>query len=188
MRVKWGGMRQRWPLFSHLIPLSLFLRSTVLLEPFFSSNHQSIFELHPITMCSLAASQPLTHDATPVVDELKVKLNGYPSDLQTLKAPLPNPSLQVTADHNLKRVDAPVYAPKSGEVLLHIKATGICGWDKELSVARDIDRWLFGQFWCSFLENRMYRFPCIWGWLYHWTWGRWCCDSCWWGCYRSQTW
>ncbi|KNA96789.1 alcohol dehydrogenase [Fusarium oxysporum f. sp. lycopersici 4287] len=80
-------------------------------------------------MCSLAASQPLTHDATPVVDELKVKLNGYPSDLQTLKAPLPNPSLQVTADHNLKRVDAPVYAPKSGEVLLHIKATGICGSD-----------------------------------------------------------
>ncbi|EXM08450.1 chaperonin 10-like protein [Fusarium oxysporum II5] len=129
MRVKWGGIRQRWPLFSHLVPLSLFLRSTVLLEPFFSSNHQSIFELHPITMCSLAASQPLTLDATPVVDELKVKLNGYPSDPQTLKAPLPNPSLQVTADHNLKRVDAPVYAPKSGEVLLHIKATGICGSD-----------------------------------------------------------
>lgn len=78
-------------------------------------------------MCSLTASQPLTHDVAPIVDELKVMLNGYSSDTQTLKAPLPNPSLQVTADHNLKRVDAPVYAPKPGEVLVHIKATGICG-------------------------------------------------------------
>jgi len=41
---------------------------------------------------------------------------------------LPNPSLQVTADHRLKQVDAPVYAPKRGEVLLQIKATGICGY------------------------------------------------------------
>ncbi|KAH9860839.1 hypothetical protein IAQ61_010573 [Plenodomus lingam] len=47
----------------------------------------------------------------------------------TLKTPLPNPSLQVTADHNLKQVDAPVYAPAKGEVLLHIKATGVCGSD-----------------------------------------------------------
>ncbi|GAB1218283.1 hypothetical protein ATERTT37_007537 [Aspergillus terreus] len=46
-----------------------------------------------------------------------------------IKTPLPNPSLQVTADHKLKAVDAPVYAPKHGEVLLHIKATGICGSD-----------------------------------------------------------
>ncbi|KAE8148684.1 chaperonin 10-like protein [Aspergillus avenaceus] len=47
----------------------------------------------------------------------------------TLATPLPNPSLQVTADHNLKCVNAPVYAPKHGEVLLQIKATGICGSD-----------------------------------------------------------
>ncbi|KAJ5784231.1 uncharacterized protein N7503_009443 [Penicillium pulvis] len=40
-----------------------------------------------------------------------------------------NPSLQVTADHNLKSVDAPIYAPGRGEVLVHIKATGICGSD-----------------------------------------------------------
>lgn len=40
---------------------------------------------------------------------------------------LPNPSLQVTADHKLKVQDAPVYAPGRGEVLLHIKATGVCG-------------------------------------------------------------
>ncbi|KAL1994206.1 hypothetical protein VTN49DRAFT_2875 [Thermomyces lanuginosus] len=43
--------------------------------------------------------------------------------------PLPNPSLQVTADQQIKLVEAPVYKPKRGEVLLHIKATGICGSD-----------------------------------------------------------
>jgi hypothetical protein len=47
--------------------------------------------------------------------------------LTMLKAPLPNPSLQVTPDHQLKAVEAPVFAPKAGEVLLHIKATGVCG-------------------------------------------------------------
>lgn len=38
-----------------------------------------------------------------------------------------NPSLQVTADHKIKMVNAPIRRPKAGEVLLHIKATGICG-------------------------------------------------------------
>ena len=38
-----------------------------------------------------------------------------------------NPSLQVTADHRIKMVDAPMNRPGRGEVLLHIKATGICG-------------------------------------------------------------
>lgn len=46
-----------------------------------------------------------------------------------IKTPLPNPSLQVTADHKLKQEEAPVYAPAKGEVLLHIKATGVCGSD-----------------------------------------------------------
>lgn len=50
------------------------------------------------------------------------------SGKKTLSTPLPNPSLQVTADHNLKQEDAPVYAPGHGEVLLHIKATGVCGY------------------------------------------------------------
>ncbi|KAH7066140.1 sorbitol dehydrogenase-like protein [Paraphoma chrysanthemicola] len=48
---------------------------------------------------------------------------------QTISAPLPNPSLQVTADHRLKQQEAPVFAPGRGEVLLHIKATGVCGSD-----------------------------------------------------------
>lgn len=39
----------------------------------------------------------------------------------------PNPSLQVTADHKLKLVEAPILEPGPGEVLLHIKTTGICG-------------------------------------------------------------
>ncbi|KAH7406648.1 chaperonin 10-like protein [Phaeosphaeria sp. MPI-PUGE-AT-0046c] len=46
-----------------------------------------------------------------------------------LSTPLPNPSLMVTADHQLKQENAPVYPPARGEVLLHIKATGVCGSD-----------------------------------------------------------
>lgn len=46
-----------------------------------------------------------------------------------IETPLPNLALQVTADHRLKQVHAPVYAPQAGEVLLQIKATGICGSD-----------------------------------------------------------
>ncbi|KAH7034578.1 chaperonin 10-like protein [Microdochium trichocladiopsis] len=46
-----------------------------------------------------------------------------------LKPSHPNPSLQVTADHKLKLVDAPIHEPGPGEVLLHIKTTGICGSD-----------------------------------------------------------
>ncbi|KAJ9668653.1 hypothetical protein H2201_001295 [Coniosporium apollinis] len=58
------------------------------------------------------------------------KANGTePLANGTLRVPLSNPSLQTTADHQLKQVDAPVYAPKRGEVLLHIKATGVCGSD-----------------------------------------------------------
>lgn len=44
-----------------------------------------------------------------------------------ISTPLPNPSLQVTADHTLKQVEAPVYEPGIGEVLLHVKTTGVCG-------------------------------------------------------------
>jgi L-iditol 2-dehydrogenase len=40
-----------------------------------------------------------------------------------------NPSLQVTKDHTIKMVEAPVELPGPGEVLLHIKATGVCGSD-----------------------------------------------------------
>ncbi|KAI0002708.1 sorbitol dehydrogenase [Xylariaceae sp. FL0662B] len=43
-----------------------------------------------------------------------------------------NPSLQVTADHRLKLVDAPIHEPGPGEVTLQIKCTGICGSDMHL--------------------------------------------------------
>ncbi|KAK8080995.1 hypothetical protein PG997_008813 [Apiospora hydei] len=46
-----------------------------------------------------------------------------------IKTSHPNPSLQVTADHQIKMVEAPVEEPGPGQVLLHIKATGICGSD-----------------------------------------------------------
>lgn len=38
-----------------------------------------------------------------------------------------NPSLQVTADHTIKIAEAPIEEPGAGEVLLHIRTTGICG-------------------------------------------------------------
>ncbi|KAF2822582.1 sorbitol dehydrogenase-like protein [Ophiobolus disseminans] len=58
---------------------------------------------------------------------LPQSVNG--SSRQAFSTPLSNLSLQVTADHNLKLVEAPVYAPAKGEVLLHIKTTGVCGSD-----------------------------------------------------------
>ncbi|KAI1496995.1 alcohol dehydrogenase [Biscogniauxia marginata] len=55
------------------------------------------------------------------------KVNGHPGvKVQTSH---PNPSLQVTADHRVKIVEAPVLEPGHGQVLLHIKATGVCGSD-----------------------------------------------------------
>jgi hypothetical protein len=39
-----------------------------------------------------------------------------------------NPSLQVTKDHTLKMAAAPILQPGPKDVLLHIKATGICGY------------------------------------------------------------
>ena len=52
------------------------------------------------------------------------------SNTTSLPTTHPNPSLQVTADHNVLMKDAPVHAPGPGEVLLHIKATGICGYER----------------------------------------------------------
>jgi L-iditol 2-dehydrogenase len=52
-----------------------------------------------------------------------------PADVESIgNLPLSNPSLQVTPQHEIKLVEAPLKIPKHGEVLLHIKATGICGY------------------------------------------------------------
>ncbi|OJD35933.1 alcohol dehydrogenase [Diplodia corticola] len=40
-----------------------------------------------------------------------------------------NPSLKVTADHRIEMEEAPIPEPGPGEVLIHIKATGVCGSD-----------------------------------------------------------
>lgn len=38
-----------------------------------------------------------------------------------------NPALKATADHQISLNEAPIEEPGPGQVLLHIKATGICG-------------------------------------------------------------
>ncbi|KAK9312416.1 chaperonin 10-like protein [Lipomyces starkeyi] len=42
---------------------------------------------------------------------------------------LPNPALKVTADHKIRMEDSAILRPGKGEVLIHVKATGICGSD-----------------------------------------------------------
>lgn len=76
-------------------------------------------------MSPSAESLPIVDGPRPTAEDLKRQRSGN----EIIQAPHPNPSLQVTADHKLKSVEAPVYAPKSGEVLVHVKATGICGSD-----------------------------------------------------------
>ncbi len=61
-----------------------------------------------------------TNDHTNGHSETK-NVNG---DAQTFR----NPSLQVTPDHQLKLVDAPIEEPGPGQVTLQIKCSGICGW------------------------------------------------------------
>jgi L-iditol 2-dehydrogenase len=46
---------------------------------------------------------------------------------KVLRASHGNPSLVATADHKIKVVEAPIEEPGPGDVLLHVKATGICG-------------------------------------------------------------
>ncbi|KAI5462350.1 chaperonin 10-like protein [Mariannaea sp. PMI_226] len=71
---------------------------------------------------------PFVDGYTPTSEEIKRLADGKAAR-EVIGAPHPNPSLMVTADHNLKMIDAPVYAPKAGEVLVHVKTTGICGSD-----------------------------------------------------------
>ncbi|KAH3669231.1 hypothetical protein OGAPHI_001352 [Ogataea philodendri] len=50
---------------------------------------------------------------------------------------LPNPSLQTNEHHDLEMVEAKVGTPGPGEVVLHLRATGICG--------SDVHYWKHGQ-------------------------------------------
>ncbi|KAF2002079.1 hypothetical protein P154DRAFT_151065 [Amniculicola lignicola CBS 123094] len=44
-----------------------------------------------------------------------------------LTASHPNPSVEVTADHQLRQVEAPIHVSGVGEALIHSKCTGGCG-------------------------------------------------------------
>lgn len=55
-----------------------------------------------------------------------------PTDENEVEPLQSNPSLQVTADHQLKQVEAPIMIPGKGEALVHIKATGICGYARHI--------------------------------------------------------
>lgn len=76
-----------------------------------------------LILCAVLEMGDMIENQAPIVNG---HANGLPAPT-IIKAPLPNPSLQVTADHQLKTLEAPVYAPGPGDVLLHIKSTGICG-------------------------------------------------------------
>ena len=98
---------------------------------------QLLLSLRLSTRCSDCIVKALTQMAPSIVPDHPVPdlAPGFGASQRpakpiqgTLTAPFPNPSLQVTADHQLKQVEAPVLAPSRGEVLLHIKATGVCGW------------------------------------------------------------
>lgn len=80
-------------------------------------------------MSPAAVINPPAADTFPTKNSSQTA-NG--TERATIKTPLPNPSLLVTADHKLKQEEAPVYAPAKGEVLLHIKATGVCGYGTHL--------------------------------------------------------
>jgi hypothetical protein len=43
--------------------------------------------------------------------------------------PRKNPCLVVTADHTIRMDEAPIAEPGEGEVLIHVRTTGICGSD-----------------------------------------------------------
>ena len=71
-----------------------------------------------------------------IQDNLEVQVKSIPKNddrggehVFHVKSPkLTNPSLQVTAEKTIKLVEAPIRKPQFGEVLLHIKTTGICGY------------------------------------------------------------
>lgn len=67
-----------------------------------------------------------------VVEESPIAVSKATNNLQqtsenTASIQWKNPSLQVTAQKTIKLVEAPLRKPSHGEVLVHVKATGICG-------------------------------------------------------------
>ncbi|PTB38815.1 uncharacterized protein TrAFT101_006844 [Trichoderma asperellum] len=79
----------------------------------------------------MAPATTMNGDSFKVSEKIKLEAGAAASvnGRKVVKTTRPNPSLQATADHRLKLVEAPVPEPGRGEVLLHVKATGICGSD-----------------------------------------------------------
>lgn len=77
----------------------------------------------------MAPATTMNGDSFKVSEKIKLEAGAAASvnGRKVVKTTRPNPSLQATADHRLKLVEAPVPEPGRGEVLLHVKATGICG-------------------------------------------------------------
>jgi L-iditol 2-dehydrogenase len=74
---------------------------------------------------ALSLEQPSANPAKSAVSCCSQATNIEYSDVDWTQ--VENPSLQVTASHTIKMLEAPILRPGTGEVLLHIKATGICG-------------------------------------------------------------
>lgn len=95
-------------------------------------------------MTTVTKMAPSLVEITPqTTSALEIKVNGTKSgsplpcgvskiDVASLTAKeistARNPSLQVTKDHAIKMVDAPIMKPGPKDVLLHVKVTGICGY------------------------------------------------------------
>lgn len=71
------------------------------------------------------AGNTATHPQEPTLSINTIKSTKNEIQEEHLKS---NHSLHVTADHQLKQIEAPIMSPGKGEALLHIKATGICGY------------------------------------------------------------
>ncbi len=62
-----------------------------------------------------------TVENLPTTHQLKNDKSGIDSTRHS------NPSLQVTADHSIEMAEAPIEKPGPGDVLIHVRASGICG-------------------------------------------------------------
>lgn len=104
-------------------------------EPLMADNHQDQDQQHHTNGGSSHNTSPPPHKT----QQDKTKHHPHPHQyrhrptLPPSQVPLPNPSLQITPDHQLHLVpNTPVYLPQPGtdeEVLIHVKTTGICGSD-----------------------------------------------------------
>lgn len=72
----------------------------------------------------MMATVPLQEQGNVVRAE---SIQPKPNEAAIIKTKISNPSFVVTADHSLKQEESPVYKPREGEALVHIKATGVCG-------------------------------------------------------------